>query len=122
MKVIIAGSRSAKSEDVAIAMHRAMGTVIIGKITSILSGGESGAGVFGSLWARARHYPLHLFLADWAHSRKAGTLRNTLMVAEGEALVVVWNGQSADAVDIIKKATQRGLPTYVHIMEQPAKD
>ena len=61
----------------------------------IISGGAQGVDQQAILWAKSKDYPTEEYLADWdKHGKRAGYLRNKLMVEACDAAILVWDGLS----------------------------
>ena len=118
MKVIIAGSRTITELN---HIARAMAESSF-EPTEIVSGGQKswnivvgyhGADYLGELWAQQHNVPVKRFPADWRQGRKAGPLRNQVMVDYADAIVVVWDGQSRGTIDVMDRARKKKLPMFV---------
>ena len=111
MKVIIAGSRTLRSfADVCIAMGE---SGWISQVTEIVSGGAHGADRLGELWARTHNKPVRVFAAQWPLGRHAGLRRNVLMAKYADALVAIWDGNSAGTKHMIGQMRKLKKPVYV---------
>lgn len=109
MRTIVAGSRgiygfrALRLVDEAIAEAPWQPTVII-------SGTARGVGLAGEQWAKDNGVPVERFPADWnRYGRKAGPLRNVQMADSADAMIAIWDGQSAGTKHMIEQARVRGL-------------
>jgi hypothetical protein len=51
-----------------------------------------------------------IFPAEWEkYGKRAGVLRNTLIVEHSDVLIAFWDGKSPGTYDSIKKAKQKGI-------------
>jgi len=117
MKLIIAGTRSLELT------HSEFNNIlqtVFKKIkkypTMILEGGSGKIDNAAAYWANTNiNFLQHKqYSADWnKYNRAAGPIRNQIMVNEADALLLIWDGESPGSLDILKKATKKGL----HIME-----
>lgn len=83
----------------------------------VLCGDASGPDSNGWLWADAVGIPVEHYPADWnTHDKAAGPIRNSEMVSKAEALILIWDGQSAGSRDVRNKAIKSGLRVYEHIV------
>lgn len=111
MRTIIAGSRTARWDDVLAGIQACPWSP---EISSVLSGGARGADFFGEGWARKSRLPVWRRPANWKkHGRAAGPVRNAEMVAKADALIAVWDGKSRGTADVISKAERAGLRVFV---------
>lgn len=111
MRTIIAGSRLIHSPGVVAEAVTRSGI----RPSVVLSGCASGADRAGEVWAAAHGVPVERFPAQWSRlGRAAGIRRNLCMVAEAEALIAVWDGQSHGTRHVIEAARAAGLRVYVH--------
>lgn len=110
--MIVAGTRgaSASARDVAQAIADSGFSV-----HEVVSGGASGVDAQGEAWAHARGIPVRVFPALWReHGRSAGPIRNRAMADYADALVAIWDGASRGTADMIRAASECGLPTHVY--------
>jgi len=118
MRVIIAGSRSLKDlRIVTAAMEEARREKAIAP-TAVICGEARGADLLGKRWAQANGIDVISMPAEWdLHGRAAGPIRNSQMADIADAVVAVWDGQSAGTRDMIKKAQKKGIPCHIHYFE-----
>jgi hypothetical protein len=110
LKVIIAGGRDIAADEVSIASVVRSSGFAIGEV---VSGGASGVDALGEAWATENGIPLKVFKADWdTHGRAAGPIRNREMACYGEALILIWNGESRGSASMLGEARSRDLPVY----------
>lgn len=107
MRVIVAGSRSAKEGDVRHALDTCPW---IGFVTAIVSGTARGADEFGERWAEDHKIAINRFPADWKkYGKRAGPVRNEIMAENAEGLIAVWDGVSRGTASMIGLAKKHGL-------------
>ena len=116
MRTIIAGSRTIADPGLLrTALARCGWTP-----TTVLSGDALGADRLGAAWAQeakvpTTHYPLTRFLdhrepAAWA---RAGRARNLVMAYHADALIALWDGESAGTEHMIATARRLHLHWYI---------
>lgn len=82
---------------------------------AILSGGASGPDSLGERWGKEFGVTVERYPADWyAHGKKAGPMRNQVMVEKADALLVFWDGKSKGTRDIISRAQKADIRTHVY--------
>lgn len=86
------------------------------EITELVSGNAPGVDVMGEVWAVNKGIPVRRFPANWNLGPQAGPVRNQQMAEYAEALVAVWKDGSAGTADMIRRAKERGLHTYVEVV------
>lgn len=85
-------------------------------ITQVISGGAQGADSLGAAWAVANKIPCTFFIPNWElYGKAAGPIRNQQMAAEGEALILVWDGKSRGSNNMLMEAHRKGLKVYSHL-------
>jgi hypothetical protein len=110
MKVIVAGSRGIDDYDRVAEAIAASGY----DVTELVSGTARGVDTLGERWAREHGVPVTRMPADWdEHGRAAGPIRDREMAAYGDALVAVWDGQSAGTRSMLREAYSRNLEMYL---------
>jgi hypothetical protein len=133
MKTIIAGSRSIQLYSLIPQSVKASGF----SITELVCGCAPGVDRLGFVWARKNYVPVRFFPAwekqhQWAmenwwldeivephlgeHWRAAGHIRNAEMAKYADALILVWDGQSAGSKSMLAQAKSKGLKIYERIV------
>ena len=80
-----------------------------GKIDLIISGGARGADTLVYELANKMSIKFQEVLPDWAeHGKKAGILRNKIIVDQCDLLIAFWNGVSAGTHNSIMEAEKQG--------------
>ena len=106
MKVLVCGSRTAKSSKPLYDFLDAL----VPRPTLIISGTAAGGDIFGEIWAYSRKVPIKRFPADWKrYGKSAGFRRNLEMLDEAEMVVAYWDGQSRGTQHTITEGQKRGL-------------
>ena len=110
MRTIIAGSRNITDiEVVGNAVNDAGWWP-----TVVLSGTARGVDRLGEQWADLWEIPVERYPAQWdVFGRSAGYRRNAEMAANAEALIAVWDGESAGTRHMIDIARKCGLMVYI---------
>lgn len=120
-RIIIAGSRQFNDYHKMLTELDNLGIHLINSIDpiEIVSGHASGADTLGERFAKAYHYPLKIFPAEWdKYGKAAGPIRNEQMAkyaAESDRgmLIAFPIGESRGTKNMIKLAKQYGLETCV---------
>lgn len=106
MRIIIAGSRDIP-ESVALAIiRRALNPAMCG---TVLSGYALGVDRAGEKWAYLNCKRVARYPADWSLGVSAGMARNSIMVANADALLALWDGVSKGTAHVVREATDAGL-------------
>ncbi|WP_245990572.1 SLOG family protein [Hymenobacter rubripertinctus] len=86
------------------ALHRA------GEVAGIVSGGAAGVDELAARWATRNRVPLVEYRPDYrAHGPAAPLVRNGLLVAAADLLLVCWDGVSTGTLDSARKAARLGV-------------
>jgi hypothetical protein len=95
------------------------------EVTFVISGDCRGPDRQGIMWASLNKIPYAKRRPDWAtHGRGAGKRRNGEMITKdgAEALIAIWDGESAGTADMIEKARKAGLKIEVYnLIEERSK-
>ncbi len=118
MKLIIAGSRnlymSIKNITACLDLHE------IGSVQEVICGGASGPDRAGKAWALVYDVTVNEFPAEWdTHGKAAGPIRNRQMAEYGEALLLIWDGESRGSANMKKEMLKLNKPVYEVILKQP---
>lgn len=109
MKVIIAGSRTFKNDELLWKVMKEFKDV-----SEVLCGGARGADERGQLWAYEHGIPVKMFIPDWDRFGKAAGMKRNIQMAEyADALIAFWDGESPGTKNMIAEATKRGLNVTV---------
>ncbi len=85
-----------------------------GSITTIVSGGASGTDALAVRYANEHKIDVIVYPADWKeHGKRAGPMRNTLIVDRSEYIVAFLSKKSRGTLDTINKAKAKGIPVTV---------
>jgi hypothetical protein len=80
-------------------------------IALLIHGGASGADALADEWQRSRRVRTRRYNADWLHhGRKAGPIRNQLMLDDGKPHMVIAFPGGRGTTDMIKRAEKAGIP------------
>ena len=112
MRTIIAGSREIVDYELLVdLMEEAAAAGIFP--TVVLSGTARGVDKLGERWAEENGVPLERYSADWEKfGKRAGPIRNSLMVSKAEALLVLWDGESRGTRNVMMLAERAFLKVY----------
>lgn len=112
MKLIVAGSRGFKNQDL---IWERLSTLTKDHIDlTIISGTAQGADRIGELWAIRHNVPLIRMPAHWnLHGRRAGYIRNEEMAKIATHCLCFWDLKSPGTKHMIDIARRYGLPTQI---------
>lgn len=85
-------------------------------VIKIVSGGATGVDTVARNYAIQRGLELKEFHANWSLGRKAGSLRNTQIVAAITHLIAFPIRESVGTMDTIRKAQHKGIPVTIHYL------
>ena len=124
MRIIVCGSRTF---DDLLFLARKLETrtrnlkevvIITGaQVTIDKEGRKYGADYLAEKWALSKGHTVVRYHADWnKHGAKAGPIRNSEMVKESEAKVLIafWDGKSPGTEDVVAKARKAGLKVIIY--------
>lgn len=109
MRVAVVGSRSWRDEERVFKVIRSLppGAVVV-------SGGARGADRIAARCARSLQYAVVEHLADWdTYGRRAGMIRNQVLVDDCDALLAFWDGRSRGTLHSIRLAVAAGKPVEI---------
>jgi predicted Rossmann fold nucleotide-binding protein DprA/Smf involved in DNA uptake len=110
MKVLICGSRGISEPAVVAQAVEQSGM----KPTHIVSGGARGVDALARSYARSRGIEFTEYVADWdRYGKRAGFMRNCVMVGAADAVIAVWDGESPGTKHSIDYATAQGKQVFV---------
>lgn len=77
----------------------------------------------GEYWADAQRLPIKRIPAEWKKlGRSAGPIRNAKMAEYGDALLLIWDGESRGSANMKLQMQKLNKPVYeIVIKEPPAK-
>lgn len=108
MKVAVVGSRS--FFDATLLKNTLAGI----EISSIVSGGATGADSLAQAYGASRGIPVKIILPDYPrYGRGAPLHRNEQIVAECDTVIAFWNGKSRGTKHTINIAEKLGKPTVI---------
>ena len=119
LRTIIAGSRTLKSPSLVAEAVALSGF----EVSTVISGAQRswdpskrlrhGADYFGELWAAEHSIPVERFPARWkVYGRRAGPIRNQIMVENSQALILIWDGKSRGSRHILGCMEIRKRPIF----------
>lgn len=126
MKLIIAGSRtitdrSAVADAVGASPWRLESAPIDWSfiVDEVVHGGADGVDTIAGEMASHSDVDVTVFEPDYdAYSGQAAPIiRNEEMAEYGDALLAVWDGKSSGTRNMIEQALDRGLETYVYVVD-----
>ena len=116
MRTIIAGSRTIKDETI---LPKLIPT-LPWNISLVISGNASGADTLGEIWAYNNKIEIEYYRPDWRpggrYDPAAGFKRNKIMAINGEALILLWDGQSNGSRNMLEYSKKYKLLIHVEIV------
>lgn len=113
MKLIVAGSRTIRDKSV-VWDSIVDGLRAFGPVDEIVHGGARGVDSLADKFARVNGFEVTVMNAEWdKYGKAAGPKRNSKMANYGDALVAVWDGESAGTQSMINEALYKGLDVLV---------
>lgn len=117
MKLIIAGSRTLELDVDFI--RGALRTYTVLDIYEVVCGGASGVDAAGERFAQAFEIPIKYFAAYWeTYGKSAGPRRNAQMAEYGDALLLIWDGQSRGSANMKEEMLKLNKPVYEIILRE----
>lgn len=114
MKVLICGSRTISDSTVVLKAVAQSGI----RPTHIISGGARGVDRLASQYAASHGIEFTEYLADWnKYGKRAGFVRNYVMVGAAEAVIAVWDGTSRGTKHSIEYARSCGKQVFVYLQK-----
>jgi len=118
MKLIIAGSRTINEKYTGLISNALAHFDIHKNPTEILCGLAKGADTLGENWANENHIIIAYFPADWEmHGKSAGPIRNKEMAIHGDALLLIWDGESKGSASMKREMKKQGKLIYEVILK-----
>lgn len=112
MKVLICGSRGISDPAVVSQAIEESGL----RPTQIISGGARGVDRLAAGYAAAKGIEFVEYPAEWdKYGKRAGFLRNYVMVGAADAVIAVWDGSSPGTKHSIEYARSRGKQVFVYL-------
>jgi hypothetical protein len=118
MKVIIAGSRSVNDYKLVVDTINSSNY----SITEVVSGCATGVDRLGEQWARANNVPIKEMPANWNQGKKAGPLRNKAMAEYADAAIIIWDGHSPGARNMIENMIRYKKPYHIGMVSEDLED
>ena len=114
MKVGVVGSRSFSNYCIVKKLFNKLKNVQV-----IVSGGARGADSLGERFAEENNIPTKIFSPEWKkHGKRAGFIRNELIIDESDLVVAFWDGVSKDTKHSISLAEKKGIPVIIVVYNQ----
>lgn len=79
-------------------------------ISLLIHGGATGADALADEWQRSRMVRTRRYNADWISGKKAGPIRNQLMLDDGKPHMVIAFPGGKGTADMVKRAEKAGVP------------
>ena len=112
MKTIIAGSRDITDYSLLLVAIQESKF----DITEVISGTANGVDKLGERFAKENDIKLTTFPANWAfHGKRAGMVRNKDMAEYADAAIILYDGKSSGARNMIKLSKDYNLELFLKI-------
>jgi hypothetical protein len=121
MKIAIVGSRDFRHMDFASDIIHSMLIMCIPEAPTeneicLVSGGARGIDSLAESIADKLKIEKQIFIPDWdKYGKKAGFLRNSLIVKEANYLVAFWDGKSKGTKHSIDLAIAKKIPVNIYV-------
>lgn len=121
MKIAVVGSREFKDIKFieTILLQHFDGQLLYGDIlyTEVLiSGGARGVDSIAESFWKKHNGKTIIFKPDWdKYGKRAGFLRNELIINEAERVIAFWDGESKGTKHSIDLAIKKGIPVDIYI-------
>ena len=116
MKLIIAGSRHLRVSYNFIKGILITHEIPIGAIKEIVQGEADGIDYCGKMFAVKSDIPYKSFPYRSELGKAGGPVRNREMAEYGDALLLIWDGQSRGSMNMKFEARKRNLPVFECIL------
>jgi hypothetical protein len=112
MKLAVVGSRSFQDKK---RLFRVLDQINkVKKISLIVSGGALGADSLSEEWAKDHQVEFLMFKPEWQkYGKRAGFLRNQLIVEHADAVVAFWDGQSRGTKHSMNLTNEANKPLLI---------
>lgn len=114
----VVGSREWGAPARPLAIYRTIGAILDQYLQPgdfVLSGGARGPDVMAIAHAKKRGHETDVIPYEKSRGKAGGPIRNTKIVRRADAVLAFWDGKSRGTLDVIRKATAKGIPiTIVH--------
>ncbi len=115
-RIAVIGSREFRYLVMVSDFVRTMPTDLI-----LVSGGARGVDRMAELTAREINMSFKIYLPDWKQDgKKAGILRNKLILENCDAVIAFWDGNSKGAGYTIRRAKELKIPIKIFNGSEPA--
>lgn len=117
MKIAVVGSREFKDKKkVYYELNRFHELVDYESEVIFVSGGARGVDSYAEDVANKLGFKCIIFKPEWdKYGKKAGFLRNQLIINKADKCVAFWDGQSKGTKHSIDLAIKKGIPTDIYI-------
>jgi YspA, cpYpsA-related SLOG family len=123
LKLIIAGSRHlSPSAGFIWDSIKMLQVSRVGTITEVICGGAEGVDTEGAHWASHADVAVTYFRANWdLHGKAAGPIRNGEMAKYGDALLLIWDGESKGSANMKSQMKKYDKPIFEVIVKNEDK-
>jgi len=113
MHLVVVGSRNFKNKKL---VSTFLDLLCDPYLDTVVSGGAEGPDTWAEEWSKETNTNFKAYLPDWnKYGKKAGIMRNTEMVEDGDLILAFWDGKSRGTQDTIRKAMKLKVPLYLFV-------
>lgn len=117
MKILISGSREFRNLK---KVDKAIGGFPMNVV--ILHGGARGVDARADHAARRKGLEVEILRPDWSIGKKAGPLRNRVLVEKADVVYAFWDGESRGTKGVIDYTRERGKALVVVLDEDEERN
>jgi hypothetical protein len=121
MKIAIVGSREFKEDAwYSIFREKILPDLEFSKrdkiLDSFISGGAVGVDSYIERWCKENEVEIEVIKPEWEkYGKRAGFLRNELIINEADKVIAFWDGQSKGTKHSIDLAIKAGKPIDIYV-------
>ena len=113
VRLLVCGGRDYKDAPTVYYTLNMQRRLNFGTIACLIHGGAKGADEMAGYWAERNEIPVKVYPAEWAkHGKKAGPVRNQLMIDDGKPEYVIAFPGGRGTADMVRRAKAAGIPVH----------
>lgn len=114
MNILVAGSRTMQDSALICGVLNTHVYPAFCKDIVIITGGAKGVDSIAHHWATQKGMKTHIEWADWKkHGRKAGYIRNQVMVDMCDMAIIIWDEKSPGTKHTISQVKKKNTPYII---------